>query len=284
MTQQDETGHGAATDDSASSLPSPYLDASEGLPQAYLAPPQPDQPGYGAPPYRTRARAGGSGSQPYAREGYGQRRGYDTSGSGQPGSQTSAGAQSSRDPAIATLWARLAAGALDLFIIYGISVLAFESPLMRVWREFQALANTARRHNTPATLAVLNSLRTDPSVRTVLLYWGLALSGVALTYYWVQHAAWGATVGKRIVGVRVVQADGHARITVRTAGIRAIAFLAGPALVWILGASVVGSVLWAADNSMALLDPRAQCLHDKLAGTIVLRKRWLDEQARSLDP
>jgi hypothetical protein len=32
---------------------------------------------------------------------------------------------------------------------------------------------------------------------------------------------------------------------------------------------------------MTLLDPRAQCLHDKLAGTLVLKKRWLDQQAQS---
>src|SRR5271166_5806725 len=76
MTQQDETGQSAATDQPVPSRPSPYLDASESAPQAYLAPPRPDQPRYGTPPaYRTGPRSGGSGQQPYAQPGPGQQPG-----------------------------------------------------------------------------------------------------------------------------------------------------------------------------------------------------------------
>jgi uncharacterized RDD family membrane protein YckC len=48
--------------------------------------------------------------------------------------------------------------------------------------------------------------------------------------------------------------------------------------------NVVGGLLWAADTGLPLLDVRAQCLHDKLAGTIVIRQRWLNQQERSARP
>jgi hypothetical protein len=45
--------------------------------------------------------------------------------------------------------------------------------------------------------------------------------------------------------------------------------------------NIPGGLLWLADTGLPLLDPQAQCLHDKLAKTIVIRQRWLDQQARS---
>jgi uncharacterized RDD family membrane protein YckC len=284
MTQQDETGQSAAADQSVPPRPSPYLDASESAPQAYLAPPQSGQPRYAsARSHGVRLLNGGVGHQPGdGQPGYAQP-GDEQPGYGQARGRPLAGAQARRSAGIATPWARLAASTIDWLIIYGISVLAFWSPLMRVDHELQAIMDSSRGNNTPAMQAALNSLQADPSAGSVLFHWMLALFGIALAYFWVQHAAWGATVGKRVVGVRVVQADGQTRITMRAAGIRAAAVLVGPALVWLLSGAV-GGVLWAADNGMALLDPRAQCLHDKLAGTIVVRKRWLDQQARSAGP
>jgi len=43
-----------------------------------------------------------------------------------------------------------------------------------------------------------------------------------------------------------------------------------------LGANVLDVV-----HERVTPDLRAQCLHDKLAGTVVIRKRWLDQQAPS---
>ena len=110
--------------------------------------------------------------------------------------------------------------------------------------------------------------------------------GIALAYYWVQHAAWGATIGKRALGMRVVTAADRSRIGVRAAGLRAAAFLIGPMAFLLLPGplNILGGLLWLADTGLILLDSRAQCLHDKLAGTIVVRQRWLDQQARSARP
>jgi uncharacterized RDD family membrane protein YckC len=282
MTQQDETSQGAATDESLPSLPSPYLDAGESVPQAYLAPPQPDQPSYGTPAaYRPGLRPRGSGQQAYARPSQDDQRGYR-----QPGSRRPAGIQSRRDPAIAAPWQRVAASILDWTIILVVSVLAFWSPLVRVWRELQAITSNYQDLGSPAAQAAINNIARDPSNQHALLYWFLGVFGIALAYYWVQHAAWGATIGKRALGVRVVQAGDRSRIGVKAAGIRAVTFLVGPAVFLMLASpiNVVGGVLWAADTGLALLDPRAQCLHDKLAGTVVIRQRWLDNQARSARP
>ncbi len=287
MTQQDETSQGAATGESAPSRPSPYLDAGESVPQAYLAPPQPDQPKYGSPPpYRPGVRQRGSAQQPYAQPGQGQQPGYGQRGYGQRGGRPAGGMPSRRDPAIASPWERLAASMVDWTIIFVVSVLAFWSPLARVSRELDTLMTNYQQHSSPAAQAAINNLVRQPANQQVLWYWALAMFGIALVYYWVQHAAWGATIGKRALGVRVVQAGDRSRIGIKAAGIRAVAFLVGPAMLWLLGLpiSVIGGGLWAADTGMSLLDPQAQCLHDKLAGTIVIRQRWLNRQARSTRP
>jgi uncharacterized RDD family membrane protein YckC len=309
MTQQDETWPGTATHQPAAAdeptplqqetpLPSPYLDAS-GSPQAYLAPPRPDQPRYGTPTaYRPSPRSFGRPQQPPAQQGYGQPghpgqgypgqdytgQRYADQGYGRPVNGRGAfGVR--RDPAIAAPWERVVASILDWIIIFVVSVLAFISPLEEIWREWQAIATRYPNLYSPAAQAAIGSISRDPATQHTLLYWFLGMFGIALAYYWVQHAAWGATIGKRALGTRVVTAD-RSRIGVRAAGLRAAAFLVGPAVFLLLASPInyLGGLLWLADTGMSLFDSRARCLHDKLAGTIVIRQRWLDQQARSSRP
>jgi uncharacterized RDD family membrane protein YckC len=306
MTQQDETGPGTATDQPAPTdglmpheqpppRPSPYLDPT-GSPQAYLAPPRPDQPRYGTPaPYQQGPRSFGRPQQPPGQQGYGNpgytgqgygNQGYGNQGYGRPDNARGAfGARSRRDPAIAAPWERLIASILDWIIIFIVSVLAFLSPLEQVWREWQAIATRYPNLSSPGAQAAIGSISRDPATQHTLLYWFLGMFGIALAYYWVQHAAWGATLGKRALGTRVVTAD-RSRIGVRAAGLRAAVFLIGPAVFLLLGSPIyyLGGLLWLTDAVMPLFDSRARCLHDKLAGTIVIRQRWLDQQARSASP
>jgi uncharacterized RDD family membrane protein YckC len=311
MTQQDETWPGTATDQQARTdeptpleqptplepapPPSPYLDAT-GSPQAYLAPPRPDQPRYGTPTaYRPSPRSFGGPQQPPGQQGYGQPgypsqgytgQDYTRQGYGRPVSPRGAfGAQARRDPAIAAPWERLVASILDWVIIFVVSVLAFLSPLEQIWREWQAIATRYPNLYSPAAQAAIGSISRDPATQHTLLYWFLGMFGIALAYYWVQHAAWGATIGKRALGTRVVAAD-RSRIGVRAAGLRAATFLVGPAVFLLLANPInyLGGLLWLADTGLPLFDSRARCLHDKLAGTIVIRQRWLDQQARSARP
>ena len=299
MTQQDETGQGAATQQPAA--PSPYLYGGDAMPQAYPAPPQPGTPSYGTPPaYRPGLRAGGLAQQPFGRPasvqpGYGQpgygQPGYGQPGYGQPGYRQTGGRpgrllQARRDPALAAPWERLVASVLDWLIIFVASVLAFWSPLARLFRELQAISTNHPDPYSPAAQAAFDSIFRDPSNQHTLLYWFLCIFGIALAYYWIQHAAWGATIGKRALGVQVVRASDRSSIGVRQAGIRAVVFLIGPAAFLLLGGplEIAGGVLWVADTGLSLLDPQAQCLHDKLAGTIVIRQRWLAKQAREDRP
>jgi len=311
MTQQDETGPGTATDQPVPTdgltpqeqlppRPSPYLDPT-GSPQAYLAPPRPDQPRYGTPAaYLPSPRSFGRSQQTPGQQGYGNpgstgqgygNQGYGNQGYGNQGyrrpvnARGAFGAQSRRDPAIAAPWERLIASILDWIIIFIISVLAFLSPLEQVWREWQAIATRYPNLYSPAAQAAIGSISRDPATQHTLLYWFMGMFGIAVAYYWVQHAAWGATLGKRALGTRVVTAD-RSRIGVRAAGLRAAVFLIGPAVFLLLGSPInyLGGLLWLADTAMPLFDSRVRCLHDKLAGTVVIRQRWLDQQARSASP
>ena len=285
MTQQDETGQGAAMQQPAA--PSPYLYGGESVPQAYPAPPQPGKPSYGTPRAdRPGLRSGGSRQQRYRQPGT-VRPEHGQPGYGQPRSRPRGAMQARRDPAIAAPWERLIASLLDWLIIFAVSVLALWSPLTRVLHEFQAISTSHPDPSSPGAQAAFDNVFRDASNQHTLLLWFLATFGIALAYYWVQHAAWGATIGKRALGVQVVQAGDRSSIGVWQAGIRAVAFLAGPAVFFAPLAGlieIVGGALWVADAGLSLLDPRAQCLHDKLAGTIVIRQRWLTRQAREGRP
>jgi uncharacterized RDD family membrane protein YckC len=306
MTQQDEADQ--RSEQAEPPRPSPYLDAGQAVPQAYLAPPQPGQPRYGSPPtagagerptgWQSFRRPGypqqgyppqGYGQQPgngqYGQPGYGQP-GYGRPGYGRPGSARQAFAPR-RDPVIAAPWERWLASVLDWIIIMAVSIVIFVSPLLRIWREMEAVTSKFQNNiSSPTASAAMDAIVRNPANEHALLFWFLSIFGIALAYYWVQHARWGATVGKRVLGMRVVSASDRSRISVRTAGIRAVTFLFGPAACLLLPSPInlVGGALWLADTAAPLFDARAQCLHDKLAGTIVVRQRVLDQQAGPPSP
>jgi uncharacterized RDD family membrane protein YckC len=187
-----------------------------------------------------------------------------------------------RDPALAAIWERLVAAILDWIIIWAVSVAVFLSPLLQIWRQLAVIFSQYQDPYSPAAQAAVNGIAMKQSNQNILLYFCLTLLGFALVYFWVQHAFWGATLGKRALGVRVVSATDRSRIGIRAAGIRALTLLAGPA-VYLLApnpVNVIGGLAWMADTVLPLFDTRLQCLHDKLAGTIVIRQRWLDQQQK----
>jgi uncharacterized RDD family membrane protein YckC len=171
-------------------------------------------------------------------------------------------------------------------IITLVSVIAFWSQLSEVVRQVQAITTRYPDLASPAAQAAINSISRDSANQHALLYWFLGIFGIAFVYYWVQHAAWGATLGKRALGMRVVRAADQSRIGVLAAGLRTVAYLAGPAMFLLLlsPVNVVGGVLWAADAGLPLLDARAQSLHDKLAGTTVIRQRPSNQRSQPPSP
>jgi uncharacterized RDD family membrane protein YckC len=81
---------------------------------------------------------------------------------------------------------------------------------------------------------------------------------LALGYYVVLEGAWGATIGKRAVGIRVVSEDGEP-IGLGASFVRNILRLVDGLFFYIVGALVAAS------------SPRGQRLGDRAAHTVVVR-------------
>jgi uncharacterized RDD family membrane protein YckC len=82
---------------------------------------------------------------------------------------------------------------------------------------------------------------------------------VALAYYTVMEAQSGATLGKRLIGLKVVKADGGAALDWQASIVRNVLRLIDGLLFYLVGAIVV----WTSDKK--------QRLGDKVAGTVVVR-------------
>ncbi|WP_157594153.1 RDD family protein [Streptosporangium amethystogenes] len=97
------------------------------------------------------------------------------------------------------------------------------------------------------------------------------LSGLFL-YFGVQHALWGRTLGKRLLGVRV--------IAVRTGGRLGTGRTVLRTLVFPLLAFVPDVGLWCllAGGLWMFLDPEGRVLHDRWLGAAVVRDRVRDAQ------
>ncbi len=262
--------------------PSPYLEGGASIPQAYPAPPQPGMPSFGSagvPSRVGRPQPGGQPAsgvqgfqQPYPRQPFGQRP------LGQPGTAGrpafGIGQRAQRDPALAAGWERFLAATVDWLLILAVSLLAFLPPMLHLWRRLEAISASYPNLSSSGAQAAMDSFARSPATVSTLLHFWLAAFGIALVYYWSMHVAWGATVGKLALGVAVVTAAGRSKIGIRAAGIRAVAFLAGPAIfVLVAPIQILGGILWLSDNGLALLDGHGQSLHDKLAGTVVIRRR-----------
>lgn len=97
---------------------------------------------------------------------------------------------------------------------------------------------------------------------------GVIASGVALLYFVVLEAAFGVTLAKRLLGIRVVMANGG-RVTVRAAFTRRVLFFAGM-LVPLVGSLFNFAVPLAALITSIQDEPTTRGFHDRWAGTVVI--------------
>jgi uncharacterized RDD family membrane protein YckC len=202
-----------------------------------------------------------------------------------PGRMGARGRAARRDPALAAEWERLLAMTVDWILILAAAFLTQLSPMLRIWHQLQPALVYSQAGNQTAAQTALSNVVQSSSTTTALLHYWLAAFGIALIYFWVLPAVWGATVGTRVVGLRIVTAADRSAVGVKAAGLRAAAFLAGPAIFLLApDVALLGGLVWVADGTFMLLDARGQCLHDRVAGTTVIRKRWLDQQARTARP
>jgi uncharacterized RDD family membrane protein YckC len=212
----------------------------------YSAPGSQAYPGYGAP---------GQGYPTYPPQpGYGQYPGY--------------GYYRGKDPALADWWQRLLARIIDWVILGIVFSPLWYPPVHTLLQQVRKITNRypgALSNSRPAQNAIIHA-ETHFFGRIVLVF--LAFYLVTFVYDWVQHAVWGQTIGKRALGTMVVAADGHAKITNGSACGRAAVY-ALPGLVPFVGG------LFALLNELWLTwDPRRQCLHDKAAHTVVIKKNY----------
>ncbi|GII61279.1 hypothetical protein Skr01_13640 [Sphaerisporangium krabiense] len=96
-------------------------------------------------------------------------------------------------------------------------------------------------------------------------YWftDLLLSVIAALYFWGTHVRWGRTLGKKLCGIKVVSLDGGP-LTSRQAGVRAASYSVVVMVPYIGLALALADQLW-------IVGPGKRCLHDLLAGTVVIQ-------------
>ncbi|QKW16579.1 RDD family protein [Verrucosispora sp. NA02020] len=160
---------------------------------------------------------------------------------------------------------RLAAYMIDSLVAGVVLMVLFVPAFVFIWlRMFSAMTRT----NPDGTLAEPDPGTVFTEFLLPLLLLQVGLFVVMFALYWVYHVEYlirngGQSVGKRVMNLRVVMLDPTHGLDRRAAGKRY--------LVQFVGGSLVpgGSYL---DGLWQLWDkPWQQCLHDKFAGTVVVK-------------
>jgi uncharacterized RDD family membrane protein YckC len=176
-----------------------------------------------------------------------------------------------RDPALAEWWQRLLARLVDGVILLILTSPLWGAALLSLFRRVQRLASQYPDLSQPAAARAFSTgvsqMMTGMTGTFLLL--GLSVAAVSFGYDWLQHGLWGQTIGKRVMGTKVVTADTRAPISGQTAGTRAAVYALVPAV------PSVGALFALVNESWLLWDPRRQCLHDKAARTVVVKTSML---------
>ncbi|MEU5880246.1 RDD family protein [Spirillospora sp. NPDC047279] len=199
-------------------------------------PPPGTAPYGGAPPHPGQAHPGGAHPAPYA-EGP------------PPGG-----------PQLAGRWARLGGAILDSLIVGAASVPFIVQAIK--WDELNKAAESGDTMVAPGDVY---------DIPRLLIGYAFALV-IGFAYYVVQHVKWGQTIGKRAAGTRVVRASDNGAIGWGEAITRQVVtyiFSVGSAALNFV--VPIFGVLGILDPAWILWDQRRQALHDKAAGTVVLK-------------
>jgi uncharacterized RDD family membrane protein YckC len=166
---------------------------------------------------------------------------------------------------VAEWWRRLLGWVIDCVALTVLTAAAWVPAVANWARQVHQLLQQYPDSGTPAAQAALNRVGSG-LLRDALL---LAFSSLAVSfcYYWLQHARWGQTLGKRALGTKVVTADARSKITGGAAAGRAAVFVLAPVVPFAGGIFALLGCLW------LTWDPRRQCLHDKAASTVVIKAR-----------
>ncbi|MGP4026769.1 RDD family protein [Actinomadura sp. 3N407] len=235
-------------------------DASDATPEL----PPPYQGMYGAQPGQAPpAPAAGYGQPGQPQPGYGPpaQPGYGPPGSPYPG-HPHAGPGGPQD-ILAGRWARLGAGVLDSLVL---SFVAAPAVLFSIrWDKMQESMTSGEPIVNPMDLYNVPRLLAGYAVVFLL----------GFVYFTVMHAKWGQTLGKKALSIRVVTAADQSAVSWGQAvGRQAFVYVITitTALVnFLVPAGALIGMLGMLDNAWILWDDRRQALHDKAAGTLVVK-------------
>jgi uncharacterized RDD family membrane protein YckC len=167
------------------------------------------------------------------------------------------------DPTLAEWWQRLVARIVD-----GIMIMLITSPIwiwFLIWYFHQLPALIPANPDAPP--ADMNEImRVELKLGGLSLLVGLTQGLVVVAYDWFQHATWGQTIGKRIMKIKVVALPDREPVTGGAAAKRAVAYGLAPQVPLIGGPFSLINSLWLLWDK-----PNRQCLHDKFAGTVVIK-------------
>lgn len=115
------------------------------------------------------------------------------------------------------------------------------------------------------TLSLDVSLTNDDLTDSQLLWLTVLWVGVSLIYNTVAVAVWGGTLGKRLVGLKVVNRADGGSVSWTYSSVRALV----PTVVQLV--PVIGPGLAIVVYLRAVFHPLRQGLHDSAAGTVVIK-------------
>jgi uncharacterized RDD family membrane protein YckC len=227
--------------------PEPIAPAQDQPPAAQV--PYGTSPHYGTPPPH-------GGPYPQARPA-----GYGTPA--QPYGAAYTGRQPGRDPGLAEWWRRLLARLIDVAAV-AVVLLPIAVPILSPsFSRLEQIANQYPNLSTPQAQSAFSSA--ESRFLGVLYTVSLIAAAVWFVYDAVQHAKWGQTLGKRALSTRVVSAYDGSPVSTAAAVKRAAVYALIPVI------PVLGTFFAVLNELWLLWDRRRQCLHDKAAGTIVVR-------------
>jgi uncharacterized RDD family membrane protein YckC len=161
---------------------------------------------------------------------------------------------------LASWWRRLLAFVIDCLVLT-LATGALWGRLVAFFANRLSSEQSAYPDGGPHARAALGRVFTQTTA-PYLIVLGFTIC-VAVVYYWLLTGYWGATIGKRSLGIWVVRTADGSPVSLRASFLRAVIFVAG-------GEAV--PFFFLADNLWLTADPLRQCLHDKAAGTVVVRR------------
>ena len=140
------------------------------------------------------------------------------------------GRRPARDPALAEWWQRLLARLVDDVILIILTSPVWIAGLLPLFRRIQRLASQYPDLSQPAAAQAFNdsvNQQMAGMVGTFLLI-SAGIGVISFGYDWLQHGLWGQTIGKRVMGTKVVTADTRSSISGQAACGRAAVYALVP--------------------------------------------------------